>query len=143
VDFSFYFRLRLVLFFHPQKMLQKLKLASSTTPSSTPIDLPAPPTVDQMSADLSKLRSNDPIFQLAPLDYFSKDFPIEKSSVEKKRRGRRFRQIIEIVIVMSRNSRRRSVFGRKTRSIENVDSSSVGKTSRIGRNRQLDDGRGE
>jgi len=53
-------------------MLQKLKFSSPAL-NSSPADLPSPPTVDQMSGDLSKLRSNDPIFQLASLNYFVAD----------------------------------------------------------------------
>jgi len=56
-------------------MLQKLKFSSPAL-NSTPVDLPSPPNVDQMVADLSKLRSNDPIFQLTSLDYFSTDFVV-------------------------------------------------------------------
>jgi len=51
-------------------MLQKLL---KTSVDSTPVNLPPPPTVDQMFADLAKLRPNDPLLQLAPLDCFLAD----------------------------------------------------------------------
>jgi len=52
-------------------MLQKLKKSFAV---SSPIDLPPPPTVSQMMADLGKVRFNDPLLQLAPLNCFSADF---------------------------------------------------------------------
>jgi len=59
-------------------MLQKL--FSSPAFNSTPVDLPSPPTVDQMIGDLSKLCSNDPIFQLASLNYFAADFVADQKT---------------------------------------------------------------
>lgn len=51
-------------------MLQKLIKSSG---DSTPIDLPPPPTVDQMLSDLASIGPSDPVFQVAPLDCFTAD----------------------------------------------------------------------
>jgi len=51
-------------------MLQKFMKSSV---DSTPVNAPSPPTVEQMFADLAKLRPNDPLLHLAPLDCFLAD----------------------------------------------------------------------
>lgn len=68
-------------------MLQKLIKSSSVDTSL--IDSLSPPNFDQMMSDLSRIRPDDPIFQLAPLNYFSANFStisttsISPSSAEK------------------------------------------------------------
>jgi len=51
-------------------MFQKFIKSSA---DSTPVDLPPPPTADQMFLDLVKIRPNDPLLLIAPFDSFLAD----------------------------------------------------------------------